>query len=278
MSWHQPAHGGVNCYCRVPAVFRRRSASPLRWLRRQLWRSRHHLPHPLQRRVGQRQYSAAHRGREQGRCHCARRTPGAPRELEQVGWLIRLPVDSPSVMRGGVSAQLLDAAVLAQAPGRLIVPKPPTGFCVWRRAGHSATYRPLGAWQHWRWSCTSPRHRQGGHRGGPAGARMRADPQLSGEHSRSPGRFGSSDVLVVRYGRWRHHLDSVPFPDEQDYRGKLHALVSSARRWSTLPGTCDGHGRVAGQNGARDCAGAILFFIAEPMGSGAYFCSHFDAA
>ncbi|MCR8575920.1 hypothetical protein [Streptomyces sp. Isolate_219] len=40
-------------------------------------------------------------------------------ELEQVGWLIRLPVDSPSVMRGGVSAQLLDAAVLAQAPGRL---------------------------------------------------------------------------------------------------------------------------------------------------------------
>ncbi|SOE08997.1 hypothetical protein SAMN06272775_0074 [Streptomyces sp. 2323.1] len=40
-------------------------------------------------------------------------------ELEQVGWLIRLPVDSPSAMRCGVLAQLLDAAVLAQAPGRL---------------------------------------------------------------------------------------------------------------------------------------------------------------
>lgn len=40
-------------------------------------------------------------------------------ELEQTGWLIRLPAASPLAVRCGTSAQLLDAAFLAQAPGRM---------------------------------------------------------------------------------------------------------------------------------------------------------------
>lgn len=40
------------------------------------------------------------------------------RELEQTGWLIRLPTSTPPASHCGIAAQLLDAAVLAQAPGR----------------------------------------------------------------------------------------------------------------------------------------------------------------
>lgn len=40
-------------------------------------------------------------------------------ELEQAGWLIRLPVDARPTASGAIPARLLDAAVLAQAPGRL---------------------------------------------------------------------------------------------------------------------------------------------------------------
>lgn len=45
--------------------------------------------------------------------------PSPWRELEQAGWLVRLPVGSPLAVHCGVTAQLLDATVLAQAPGRL---------------------------------------------------------------------------------------------------------------------------------------------------------------
>ncbi|MEU8682150.1 hypothetical protein [Streptomyces sp. NPDC048611] len=40
-------------------------------------------------------------------------------ELEQSGWLVRLATTSTMDVRYGVSVQLLDASVLAQAPGRL---------------------------------------------------------------------------------------------------------------------------------------------------------------
>ncbi|MFI0714080.1 hypothetical protein ACH4SK_26160 [Streptomyces inhibens] len=48
-----------------------------------------------------------------------RQDPHPWQELEQARWLVRLQADAPTTANATVSAQLLDAAVLTQAPGRL---------------------------------------------------------------------------------------------------------------------------------------------------------------
>ncbi|MHB6903960.1 hypothetical protein [Streptomyces sp. DB-54] len=47
------------------------------------------------------------------------RRPGPWRELEETGWLIRLSTSHLPAERSRVAAQLLDATVLTQAPGRM---------------------------------------------------------------------------------------------------------------------------------------------------------------